>query len=109
MIPIKKYPHGGVHYDLPEEPLTRREKHAENVENRNIKRWKRRYKNYVKRNPEKKGDHAAELYATKPWLNKDKRQNFMEALRAKMKKIGLCRDKVTGGVDAACKNPTWSG
>lgn len=108
MRPIKRFEHGGMHWDIPEEQ-TRREKHAEKVENRNIRRWQRRYRNYVKRNPEKKGDHAAELYATKPWLNKDKRQNFMEALRAKMKKIGLCRDKVTGGVDAACKNPTWSG
>ena len=105
MRPIKRFEHGGMHWDIPEEQ-TRREKHAENVENRNIRRWQRRYRNYVKRNPEKKGDHAAELYATKPWLKKDKRRDFMQGL---LSKIGLRRDKVTCGVDSTCKNPTWSG
>lgn len=108
MKPIKKYEHGGVHWDVPEpeEKQTRREKHAEQVENRNIKRWQRRYKNYTRRNPEKKGDRDAELYATKPWLKKDKRQNFMKGLLGKM---GLCRDKVTGGVDPTCSAPgAWT-
>ena len=101
MRPIKRFEHGGMHWDLPEKQ-TRREKHAENVENRNVKRWQRRYRNYVNRNPEKKGDHAAELYATKPWLTQDKRKNFMQGL---LGKIGLCRDEVTGDVDPNCSAP----
>jgi len=101
MRPLKRFEHGGMHWDLPEEQ-TRREKHAENVENRNIKRWQRRYRNYVKRNPKKGGHRETRMYATKPWLRKDKRRDFMQGL---LSKIGLCRDKVTGGVDPTCSAP----
>jgi len=107
MRTLKTFEHGGVHYDLPEEQ-TRRERHAENVENRNVKRWQRRYRNYVNRNPEKKGDHAAELYATKPWLDKDKRRNWLGDALGKITGGIFKRDEVTGGVDYECKNPSHS-
>lgn len=104
MKAIKKYENGGeVNLD---EPETRREKHSRKVEERNIKRWQRRYKRFRRKGGQAGRD--AELYATKPWLEKDRPSltDVLDKLTFRDLRKG---PRVKGTVDAKCKaTPAWA-
>lgn len=105
MKAIKKYENGGeVNLD---EPETRREKHSRKVEERNIKRWQRRHKRFRRKGGQAGRD--AELYATKPWLDKDK-ASLMDVLDKLTFRNLRKGPRVKGTVDKECKGaPAWAG
>ena len=104
MKAIKKYENGGeVNISDTE---TRREKHRGKVDERNVRRWQRRYKRFRRKgNP---AGREAELYATKPWLEKDRPSliDIIDKLTLRDLRKG---PRVKGGVDEKCKAPpAWA-
>lgn len=106
MKALKEYQRGGeINLDDNE---TNREKNARKVEERNIKRWKRRYKRFRRKGGE--AGHDASLYATKPWLEKDKLSisDIMGKLSDGFQNLRK-GPKVKGTVDKGCKDkPAWA-
>tara|TARA_R100000541_G_scaffold33476_4_gene42101 strand:- start:456 stop:779 length:324 start_codon:yes stop_codon:yes gene_type:complete len=106
MKALKKYQEGGkVNFDN-DEPETRREKHARKIEEKHIRRWQRRYKRFRRRG--EPAGREAELYATKPWLKKDKPSlgDIFDKLTFRNYRKG---PRVTGKVDKECKGqPAWA-